>query len=108
MWDGKKESTLGKTVADAYMALADKEVRISNNKTIGDLLDRYAVEVIPTKKPILKETKIRERFTEHDLRAKVGSDAESLERAQQLLAHADSSTTKRIYRRKIEAIKPTK
>jgi hypothetical protein len=29
---------------------------------------------------LLKETKIIERFTEHDLRGKVGSDAESLER----------------------------
>lgn len=55
---------------------------------------------------ILKDTKITERFTEHDLRAKVGSDAESLERAQQLLAHADATTTKAIYRRKPERIKP--
>lgn len=43
-------------------------------------------------------------FTEHDLRAKVGSDAESLERAQQLLTHASASTTKRIYRRKPEIV----
>jgi integrase len=55
---------------------------------------------------VLRETKITERFTEHDLRAKVGSDAESLERAQQLLAHADAATTKRVYRRKPERIKP--
>lgn len=55
---------------------------------------------------LLAETEIKERFTEHDLRAKVGSDAESLERARQLLAHASDSTTKRIYRRKPERIKP--
>lgn len=55
---------------------------------------------------ILKDTKITERFTEHDLRAKVGSDAESIERAQQLLAHADATTTRAIYRRKPERIKP--
>ncbi|WP_242489940.1 tyrosine-type recombinase/integrase [Noviherbaspirillum cavernae] len=55
---------------------------------------------------LLKESKVAERFTEHDLRAKVGSDAESLARAQQLLAHADARTTKRIYRRKPERIKP--
>lgn len=30
---------------------------------------------------VLAETKVQERFTEHDLRAKVGSDAASLERA---------------------------
>lgn len=55
---------------------------------------------------ILAETKITERFTEHDLRAKVSSDAESLERASRLLAHADSRTTDRFYRRKPEIVKP--
>lgn len=53
------------------------------------------------------ETEVK-RFTEHDLRAKVGSDAESLERARELLAHASDSTTKRIYRRKPEVIKPAR
>lgn len=57
---------------------------------------------------VLSETKVIERFTEHDLRAKVGSDAESLERARQLLAHADSKLTNRVYRRKPEVVKPTK
>lgn len=55
---------------------------------------------------LLEETEVEQRFTEHDLRAKVGSDAESLERARQLLAHASDSTTQRIYRRKPERIKP--
>ena len=36
-------------------------------------------------KRLLNETKVTQRFTEHDLRAKVGSDAESLERARILL-----------------------
>lgn len=56
---------------------------------------------------LTEETKVQ-RFTEHDLRAKVGSDAESLERARQLLAHASDSTTKRVYRRKPEVIKPVR
>ncbi len=51
---------------------------------------------------LLAETKI----TEHDLRGKVGSDAESLERARQLLGHADSKITERVYRRKPELIRP--
>jgi integrase len=55
---------------------------------------------------VLAETKVRERFTEHDLRAKCASDAASLAHAQQLLAHADSATTNRIYRRKPERVKP--
>jgi integrase len=46
------------------------------------------------------------RFTEHDLRAKAGSDADSPERAKSLLTHADLRTTERFYRRKPEIIKP--
>lgn len=55
---------------------------------------------------LLKETKVAERFTEHDLRAKVGSDAESLARAQELLAHADAKMTEKFYRRKPQRIAP--
>lgn len=55
---------------------------------------------------IIKETKVEKHFTEHDLRAKVASDAGSLEHARSLLAHADSRTTDRIYRRKAERVTP--
>jgi integrase len=55
---------------------------------------------------VLKETKVTEKFTEHDLRAKCASDASSLAHAQALLAHVDSRTTNRIYRRKAERVKP--
>ena len=55
---------------------------------------------------LIDEKRITERFTEHDLRAKVGSDAESLERARSLLAHADAKLTNRVYRRKPEVVKP--
>lgn len=55
---------------------------------------------------ILKETKVKIRFTEHDLRAKCASDAQTLEHAQALLTHADSATTKRIYRRRPERVMP--
>ncbi len=57
---------------------------------------------------VLAETKITEHFTEHDMRAKVGSDAETLERARALLAHADARTTEAIYRRKPERVRPVK
>jgi integrase len=57
---------------------------------------------------LLKETKVTERFTEHDLRAKVASDADSLERARALLQHADARMTARVYRRKPERVKPAK
>ena len=55
---------------------------------------------------LLEETKITERFTEHDLRAKCGSDAETLEHARALLSHVDSRMTERVYRRKPERVKP--
>lgn len=55
---------------------------------------------------LLEETKIELRFTEHDIRAKCASDAETLAHAQQLLAHADGRTTERVYRRKPERVKP--
>ncbi|HTO49155.1 MAG TPA: tyrosine-type recombinase/integrase [Burkholderiales bacterium] len=55
---------------------------------------------------LLAETKIEERFTEHDLRAKCASDAGSLEHARALLAHADARTTDRVYRRRPERVKP--
>ncbi len=55
---------------------------------------------------VLKETKVNESFTEHDMRAKAASDAESLEHAQKLLSHADSKITNRVYRRKPERVKP--
>jgi integrase len=53
---------------------------------------------------VLKETKVKVPFTEHDLRAKAGSDAETLEKARALLQHADSRTTLAIYRRKPERV----
>lgn len=55
---------------------------------------------------VLEVTKVEKRFTEHDLRAKCASDAETLEHARALLSHADSRTTDRIYRRKPERVKP--
>lgn len=57
---------------------------------------------------VLEETKVEQPFTEHDLRAKAGSDAESLEHARALLSHADARTTDRIYRRKPEMVQPLK
>ena len=55
----------------------------------------------------LDKTNLKERFTEHDLRAKVASDTESLH-AMKLLGHSNSEITERIYRRKAYTIKPTK
>lgn len=55
---------------------------------------------------VLEETKVTERFTEHDIRAKTGSDAASDQAAQSLLTHANVSMTKRTYRRRAEVVSP--
>lgn len=49
-----------------------------------------------------------ERFHEHDLRAVVASNAESLEHARQLMTHSSANTTNRIYRRGPEKVSPLK
>lgn len=50
---------------------------------------------------------LKERFTDHDLRAKTASDTD-LEHATKLLTHQDSRTTQRHYRRRPEKIRPLK
>lgn len=55
---------------------------------------------------VMDETKVVDRFTEHDLRAKCASDAKTLEHATALLSHADSKITERVYRRKPEFVEP--
>ena len=55
----------------------------------------------------LIKTKLKERFTEHDLRAKVASDIES-KHARRLLGHSNIEITERIYRRKANKVKPLK
>jgi integrase len=54
----------------------------------------------------IKETRLETRFMEKDLRAKTASDAESDDRASELLVHSNKKTTQRVYRRKPNKIKP--
>ncbi|MBB3142233.1 site-specific integrase [Halomonas organivorans] len=61
-----------------------------------------------TMRQAIKETDLEEPFTRHDLRAKVGSDAEDERRAQELLDHSDPSITRQHYRRKKRTIRPVK
>ncbi len=56
---------------------------------------------------VIDNTAVKERFTEHDLRAKAVDDIE-LEHAQKLLAHSDPAITQRIYRRKPTKVAPSK
>ena len=56
----------------------------------------------------IEETDLEEAFTRHDLRAKVGSDADTEQRAQELLDHTSPSITRQHYRRKKRTIRPVK
>lgn len=55
----------------------------------------------------LKEGVLKERFRDHDLRGKTGSDT-NLEHATRLLSHLDSKTTEKHYRRKTPVVTPLK
>ena len=49
-WDGKKEFRLGKTLAEAHRTYAGRIASVDGAiTTIGSLLDRYVLEVTPTK-----------------------------------------------------------
>jgi integrase len=57
---------------------------------------------------VMKETEVKERFAERDIRAKVGSDLATIEEAQRLLGHADSRVTQKHYRRAAQVVRPAK
>jgi hypothetical protein len=46
---------------------------------------------------VLKETKVKERFAERDIRAKVGSDAETVEKAAHILGSASPRIVRKHY-----------
>lgn len=56
LWDGKSEFRLGKTLHEAYRAWADRTEALSDARTMADLLDRYALEVVPGKSPKSQES----------------------------------------------------
>lgn len=70
-----------------------------NPSGFKSLWDRYM-------KNVMENTTLVLRFTERDLRAKVSTDAESLEHAQALLSHTNSKITDAIYRRKPTKVHP--
>lgn len=57
-WDGKVTFKLGDSLADAYRAWAERIGVVKNARTVAQLLDRYALEVVPTK-GVLTQTEHR-------------------------------------------------
>lgn len=54
----------------------------------------------------IEAKELAEPFTLHDIRAKTASDSDTLELASARLGHADTSTTKKVYRRKASTVTP--
>ena len=50
-WDGKKTFRLGKTPPESYRTWADRIGHQDKASTIGQLLDRYTLQVVPMKEP---------------------------------------------------------
>lgn len=48
-WDGKKEFTLGATLSEAHRVFAERILPVDYARTLDQLIDRYLVEVTPTK-----------------------------------------------------------
>ena len=48
-WDGKTEFRLGKTLPEAYKAWSERLEYLSDARNMSELLDRYALEVVPEK-----------------------------------------------------------
>jgi hypothetical protein len=50
-WDGKRKFRLGESLPEAYKVWADRVGRLDKIRNVGQLLEQYALEVIPTKAP---------------------------------------------------------
>ncbi len=59
LWDGKREFTLGRTEAEAFKVWSDRLQLQYDARTIGDLLDRYAQQVVPTKATLTQRHNIK-------------------------------------------------
>ena len=49
LWDGKTEFRLGKTRSEAYKTWSERLEYLSDARNMSELLDRYTIEVVPTK-----------------------------------------------------------
>lgn len=58
LWDDKTRFKLGTTLPEAYRVFAGRIARTETNATVAGLLDRYALEVTPTKAKRTQQTEI--------------------------------------------------
>ena len=106
----KIQDTLGLLNAIELAKASDRRAAsliyvMANSK--GQRYDSHAFQVRWMKliKKAIARKLISESFTFHDLRDKAGSDAKTCD-AQDLLGHASSATTRRVYMRKPIVVTP--
>jgi len=58
VWDGKTEFRLGRTLHEAYRVWAERVEAHSDARSMAQLLDRYALEVVPAKAPKTQESNL--------------------------------------------------
>ncbi len=56
-WGGKTEFRLGKTLPEAYKVWSERLEHLSDTRNMNELLDRYALEVVPENKPKTQDSK---------------------------------------------------
>ena len=101
LWDNKKVYRLGGTLSEAHRKFAERIDLNENIKTIGQLLDRYSTEVIPTK--ALKTQKDNHRQVKK-LREVFGHNPINLIRPQHVYIYADNRKAKTAAKREIEVL----
>lgn len=90
-WDDKKEFRLGKSLPEAYRTWAERIGHMEQVRTIGQLLERYEREVIPTNAPKTQSEKIRYSVK---LRAVFGDMPLPAIKPQHIYKYADMRTKK--------------
>ena len=93
LWDGKKLFRLGATLPDAYRAWAERAERTDKTRTVGDLLDRYALEVIPRKSP---KTQTSNNIALPTLRRVFGNLPMAAIRPQMVYQYVDKRSQKKV------------
>lgn len=97
----KKQFRLGNTLPDAYRVWADRLATLDDAKTIGELLDRYALQVVPKKKSQRRRTTL---WRSKRLRAVLGAMPLTSIKPRHVYQYVDKRSAKTVARREIEVL----
>lgn len=100
-WDGKQTFRLGASLPEAYKAWADRLQSVDKARTVAALLDRYALEVIPTK---AITTQVQNRSAIKKVRATFGPMAMEDIKPRHIYQFIDGREVKTGARREVELL----